>query len=525
VSDFVRQLAELHRTGARVVWIVTEEEERAVALCRAAFGGAGGPALAVWSRTRGLTWSSRPVPGKSLDPSTGRPERSAAESKGDFVDAPDAHDGRAALDALFRGDAERPAVALLLDFHHELEDRAVARRLRDLLPSFYRQRRCAVVIAPRLAVPDGLASEVTVLRLALPDRDELASILASLVGEGRADAAAVHALVTAATGLTYTQAQRAFNRARHVDPALGAAALGAVLEEKKRLLAQGRGLELVDAPERPEDVGGLDGFKAWIGERALAFAPDAQRFGLAAPRGVMLLGVQGCGKSLAAKAVANLLRVPLLRLDLPRVLGAGDAEEGLSRALEAAEAVAPVALWVDEIEKGFAGSAPGQGGDARASRLLGAFSTWLQERRSAVFVVATANDVTRLPPELLRRGRFDELFFVDLPDLDARRAILGLHLAKRGRDPEQFDLAALAEACADFSGAELEQVVVGALHRAYALGREVETQDVRRIAQELVPLFRTYEEQIKALREWARGRARIAGKETALVDLFRKVGA
>jgi len=519
-GDFVRQLAELHRTGARVVWIVSEEEERAVALCRAAFGGAGGPALAIWSRTRGL----KSLPSAASASPSPSPRERAGERE--WLDSPDAHDGRAALDALFRAGDERAAVALLLDFHHELEDRAVARRLRDLLPSFYRQRRCAVVIAPRLAVPEGLASEVTALRLPLPDREELAGILAAMQGsEPRADAAAAHAVLTAASGLTYTQAQRAFNRARHVDAALGPAAVAAVLEDKKRLLAQGRGLELVDAVERPEDLGGLEGFKAWIAERALAFAPDARQFGLAAPRGVMLLGVQGCGKSLAAKAVANLLRVPLLRLDLPRVLGSGDAEEGLARALEAAEAISPVALWVDEIEKGFAGSAPGQGGDARASRLLGSFSTWLQERRSAVFVVATANDVTRLPPELLRRGRFDELFFVDLPDADARRAILALHLAKRGRDAGKFDLAALAETCADFSGAELEQVVVGALHRAYALGREVETQDLRRIAQEVVPLFRTYEEQIKALREWARGRARFAGKETALVDLFRKVGA
>jgi ATPase family associated with various cellular activities (AAA) len=499
VSAFVDQLAELHRTGARVIYVVTDEEERAVALCRAALEGQGGrgdgPAVAVWSRTRGL----------------------------DPVD-PAARDGRAALDALFRG-GEKPLVAILLDFHLELEDRAVARRLRDLLPSFYAQRRCVVVVAPRLSLPEGLAGEASVLRLPLPDREELAAVLASMI-PARAEPAepAVHAVLTAAAGLTYTQAQRAFNRALYLDPALGPAAVAAVLDEKQRLLARDRGLDLVEVVERPEDLGGLESFKGWIRERALAFAPDARRFGLPAPRGVMLLGVQGCGKSLAAKAVAGLLGVPLLRLDLPRVLGAGDgAEEGLARALDSAEAIAPVALWVDEIEKGFAGSAPGQGGEARAARLLGSFSTWLQERRSPVFVVATANDVTRLPPELLRRGRFDELFFVDLPDREARREILALHLAKRGRDPAAFELLAVAEQCADYSGAELEQVVVGALHRAFALGREVETQDLRRLAQDLVPLYRTYEEQIKALREWARGRARVAGREAAVVDLFRTV--
>jgi SpoVK/Ycf46/Vps4 family AAA+-type ATPase len=278
---------------------------------------------------------------------------------------------------------------------------------------------------------------------------------------------------------------------------------------------------------RPDDLGGLDSFKAWLAERVLAFLSGARRFGLPPPRGVMLLGVQGCGKSLAAKVVAGQLGAPLLRLDIARVRGAGagglSAEESLARALHAAEAIAPVALWIDEIEKGFAGSLAGEGGDSRTARLLGTFSTWLQERRGEVFVVATANDVRRLPPELLRRGRFDEIFFVDLPDPEARRAILAVHLRRAGRDPERFDLAALAGPCDGYSGAELEQVVVGALHRAFALGRDLENADLRRVAQDLVPLLRTYEEEIKALREWARGRARPAGRVEAVLDLFRRV--
>ena len=497
MTALAQELVRLYRTGARVIYVVTDEEERALALCRAAFasGGPAGeaPAFAVWSRTRGCEplW-------------------------------PEAHDAGAVLEALCGEKVERIVVGLL-DFHRELEDHRVARRLRDALPSFQPKGRCVIVIAPRLQLPEGLSGEATVLRLPLPGRDELAAVLSTCAPQGRLDAGAVHALVTAATGLTQAQAQRAFGGALEADASGGAEALAAVLQEKKRLLARDRGLELVETNERPEDLGGLDSFKAWIAERALAFTPDAARFGLSPPRGVMLLGVQGCGKSLAAKAVAGLLGVPLLRLDLPRVLGEGDrAQEGLARALESAEAIAPVALWVDEIEKGFAGSGGAHGGDARAARLLGAFSTWLQERRGSVFVVATANDVTRLPPELLRRGRFDELFFVDLPDEPARRAILALHLAKRGRAPDEFDLAAIASLCDGYSGAELEQVVVGALHRAYALGRGLETQDLRRVVQELVPLYRTYEEEIKALREWARGRARSAARESVVADLFRR---
>jgi len=489
------EIADLWSAGTPIIFVVTAEEERAVAACRAA-AEAFDAHLAVWSSQRGL------------DPI-----------------APAAKDPLAALEAVIKAPA--PVMAVLLDFHEALASPAVARRVRDLVPRLSAEGRCLVVVAPRLALPDGLAADAAILRLPLPDEAELAALLeavrtAAEPGEEPAPEAR-HRAVVAARGLSEGQARRAFARALRQDPALGAVALEAILDEKKRLLARDLGLEIVEAPEGPEDLGGLDTFKAWMDERALAFDADAARFGLPPPRGVLLVGVQGCGKSLAAKAAAARLGVPVLRLDLPRVLGSREgAEEGLARSLEAAEALAPVALWVDEIEKGFAGSAPGQGGDARAARLLGAFSTWLQERKGPVFVVATANDVSRLPPELLRRGRFDELFFVDLPDAESRREILALHLRRRGRDPERLDVGALADACADYSGAELEQVVVGALHRAFALGRELEPGDMRRVAQDLVPLFKTYEEQIKALREWARGRARVAGRTGAVVELFRR---
>jgi hypothetical protein len=487
------EIAELWSAGAPLLYLVSPEEERAAALCRAAAEG---------FRAQVLVWSSR----RGLEPL-----------------APAAREPLAALEAVLRAPA--PVVAVLLDFHLALRDPAVARAVRDALPRLSAEGRCLAIVAPRLELPDGLAGEAVVLRVPLPSVEELAATL-ELVQQAHAapplPAATRHQVLSAARGLGEGQARRAFARALRVDPALGPGGLAVVLEEKKRLLARDLGLELVETAETAQDLGGLHAFKGWLEERALAFAPGAAAYGLPAPRGVLLVGVQGCGKSLAAKASAAQLGVPLLRLDLPRVLGREGAEESLALALEAAEAIAPVALWVDEIEKGFAGSAPGQGGEARAARLLGSFSTWLQERRGSVFVVATANDVTRLPPELLRRGRFDELFFVDLPDLEARSDILALHLRRRGRDPDALDLATISEQCGEYSGAELEQVVVGALHRAYALSRDLETADLRRVAQDLVPLFRTYEEQIKALREWARGRARVAGRSGAVVDLFRR---
>ncbi|HET9552578.1 MAG TPA: AAA family ATPase [Anaeromyxobacteraceae bacterium] len=493
MSHLATEIAELWAAGTPVVYLVTAEEERAAALCRAAAEGFEAKVV-TWSAARGL----EPL-------------------------APAARDPLAALKAVLAAPA--PVLAVLLDFHVALRDPTVARAVRDVLPRLAAEGRCLAIVAPRLELPDGLSAEAAVLRVPLPDEVELAALLEiALVSQAAAAPAppARHRALSAARGLSEGQARRAFTRALRVDPALGDAGVASILAEKKRLLARDLGLELVESGETAHDLGGLGAFKGWLDERALAFAPDAARFGLPAPRGVLLVGVQGCGKSLAAKAAAARLGVPLLRLDLPRVLGREGAEESLAAALEAAEGIAPVALWVDEIEKGFAGSAPGQGGEARAARLLGAFSTWLQERRGSVFVVATANDVTRLPPELLRRGRFDELFFVDLPDLEARREILALHLVRRGRDPATLDLGAVADLCADYSGAELEQVVVGGLHRAYAQGRELETADLRRVAQDLVPLFKTYEEQIKALREWARGRARVAGRAGAVVDLFRR---
>ncbi len=494
------EIAELWSAGTPVLYLVTHEEERAIAQCQAAATSFEARTL-VWSAARGLEGMA---PAAAKDPA-------------------------AFLDAFVR--IPGPALAVGLDLHVALRDPLVARKLRDLLPRLSGEGRCLVVVAPRLELPDGLASDVAVVRLPLPDDAELGALLDAVQGEvahpkkpaplppeGR------HRALVAARGLSESQARRAFTRALRRDHGLGHAGAAVIAEEKKRLLSRDLGLDLVESADRPEDIGGLPGFKAWMEERALAFDPDASRYGLPPPRGVLLVGVQGCGKSLAAKAAAARLGVPILRLDLPRVLGASAAEESLHRALEAAEALAPVALWVDEIEKGFAGSSPTDGADARAARLLGAFSTWLQERKGPVFVVATANDVSRLPPELLRRGRFDELFFVDLPDAEARREILTLHLRRRGREAEGVDVAAIADLCVDFSGAELEQVVVGALHRAYAQGREVETGDLRRVAQDVVPLFKTYEEQIKALREWARGRARVAGRAGAVVDLFRRAG-
>ena len=264
-----------------------------------------------------------------------------------------------------------------------------------------------------------------------------------------------------------------------------------------------------------DDVGGLGELKRWLGERQEAFSDDARAYGLPTPKGMLLIGVQGCGKSLTAKVIGRHWGLPLLRLDLGAVFdGNKTPEEAMRHALAMCDAIAPCVLWMDEIEKGFDAS------DGRTSRVLGSLLTWQQEKLTPVFLVATANDVSRLPPELLRKGRFDEIFFVDLPDLHERRAILEIHLLKRGRVMPTEVLDELATKCEYFSGAEIEQIVVSGLYTSFADRRELSREDLVYALDETVPLYRTYEEQIKTLRDWAEGRARRASTKTRVLDFF-----
>lgn len=496
----LEELAELWDAGAAIIEVITVEEPRALDLGQK-LASRVGARFAYWSMHRGL----------------------------EGVDSA-ARDPIAALDAVARH--QGPIVAVMLDLHESLETHAVARRLRDLVAWFAANDRCLLLVSPQGGLPRGLAEDAARVDIGPPDERELTAHFDQIAAETTAQRSVEpehrHRLVRAALGLTTAHARRAFARALARDPHGKSEALSVVAHEKKRLFAQDLGLDFIEAPETLDALGGLESFKQWLIERQSALGPSATSYGLSSPRGVLLLGVQGCGKSLAAKCAASFLGLPLVRLDLPRVMGSGaggaTAEESLRRALDATEQSAPVALWVDEIEKAFAGSGA-KGTDSRAARLLGAFSTWLQERTRPVFVVATANDVSQLPPELLRRGRFDELFFVDLPDLEAREGILALHLRRRGKSLTPEALRAVAEQCLHFSGAELEQVVLAALQRAFSLGRELNEGDLRRAARELVPLYRTYEEQIKQLREWSRGRARLAGREGTLLDLFRRASS
>jgi SpoVK/Ycf46/Vps4 family AAA+-type ATPase len=321
------------------------------------------------------------------------------------------------------------------------------------------------------------------------------------------DRAGIDSLVDALRGLSVAEAGRLIQQATLEDGALTPRDVATVREAKAEMLEAGA-LELVQAGRADlEAVGGMERLKEWIGLRARAMEPRARQFGLEAPRGILLTGVPGCGKSLLAKALARSWGQPLLLLDPGSLYGSyvGESEQRLREALAAAEAMAPAVVWIDEIEKGFAAGGRGDGGVS--ARILGTFLRWMQERPEGLFLVATCNDVEALPPELLRKGRFDEVFFVDLPESPERAEIFRLHLVARGRDPRTFDLDRLATAADGFSGAEIEAAVVAALYRAYARGTELTTDDVAEEVAATVPLCRSRPEDIERLRAWARGRA------------------
>lgn len=408
-----------------------------------------------------------------------------------------------------------------------LRDPSVLRSLRSLarvLPMAPRnEARAVVMLTPSSEIPPELAGHAIVIEWPLPDRSEIAAILdaaiEALPEEIRTLAAqngTREAAIDAAVGLTAEEAQSCYAKSlvqsRTINPAT-------VAQEKKRVIAREKVLEWFDPlPGGLDAVGGLDALKGWLTGRRAAFGPRARAYGLPAPKGCLLVGVPGCGKSLTAKAIATAWAMPLLRLDMGALQSkwVGESQANIRKALKVAEAVAPCVLWLDEIEKSLAGATQGAADGGVSADALGAVLSWMQDRAGSVFVVATANNVEALPPELLRKGRFDELFFVDLPNENERAAILGTALAQYGRKPELVGLLEVAKATADFTGAELAALVPDALFSAFADGeRAIGAADLMDAAAATVPLARTAAEKIGTLRAWAKGRARPASHSDA----------
>ncbi len=416
---------------------------------------------------------------------------------------------------------EEPAVFVILDAHAVLDDPVALRRIRDALPRLRKRRQTLVLLAPVVDLPLELEREAARLELPLPSESELTQLFERVVkttDETSVSREALEDCVRAARGLSGNEAVRVFRKAWLATGAIDAATAARIVREKRKALRRTPALSFHDSDSDLAKVGGLGELKRWLRERKRAFGEEARQFGLPTPRGLLLLGVQGCGKSLCAKSVAREWHFQLLRLDLAAAFGdpSKSPEATMREATAIAESLAPAVLWIDEIEKGFAASAS----EGSASRVFGAFLTWLADKRAPVFVVATANDVTSLPPELLRRGRFDELFFVDLPSEAEREEIFAIHLAAHERDPAQFPLHELSDRSARLSGAEIEQVVIAGLYSAFNEDRDLTDVDLLNAIQETVPLYETYEERIKELRNWARTRARPATLDAKIVDLF-----
>ena len=412
-------------------------------------------------------------------------------------------------------------VFVLKDFHHYMNDPVIIRRLRDLGHSLKLTLKSVIFLSPILKIPTELEKEITVVDYKLPEKDELIKIvqdIANNVGgksvEELKNENFLNKIVEAALGLTAEEAENVFAKSIVENGNLN---LKTILAEKEQIIRKSGVLEYYHANEEMREIGGLEQLKKWLSKRGKAFSPAAREFGLPEPRGVLLLGIPGCGKSLTAKAISSLWQLPLLKLDVGKVFSSlvGSSEENVRRAIATAESIAPSILWLDEMEKGFSGlSSSGQTDGGTTARVFGTFLTWLQEKKTPVFVVATCNNVKELPPELLRKGRFDEIFFVDLPSKEERKDIIKIHLEKRHRNPSDFNLDKIADNTKEFAGAELEEIVVSGLYDAFDEGIDLQQKHLDVAILTMVPLRKTMADQIKDLREWAKIRARKASDIT-----------
>ena len=512
-----KELDVLIRARYPVIYVVSWEEER-VERQLAEIARQRNKKLFIWTLTQGLvkhgvaTGSAKP--GNTVDP---------IQAFNQVIDHVE------------------PAIFLFKDFHPHMKEAVgcarvnipVIRKMRDVAHALRDSYKTVVIVSPMQQIAPELSKDVTVLEYGLPGVAEFNRLLDKIIEDVKEsaritidlDADGRERLLQAAQGLTLKEAENVFAKTIVLDGKLDATDVSVVFSEKQQIIRKSGLLEYYESKEELRSVAGLEHLKGWLKTRGLAFSDKATEFGLPPPRGVLLLGVQGCGKSLSAKAAANLWRMPLLRLDIGRMFGSfvGSSEENMRRAIQTAESVAPAILWVDEIDKAFGGANQSSGSDGgTASRVFGTFLTWLSEKTSAVFVIATANDISRLPPEMLRKGRLDEIFFVDLPNEAERKDVFRIHLERRGRKPADFDLNELARLSEGFSGAEIEEAVISGLFEAFGEGRDIDQFILGSCLSNTVPLSRTMSEDLARLRQWAAGRARPASGEAENTAVARR---
>jgi ATP-dependent 26S proteasome regulatory subunit len=488
--DDQKHLEKLIQSGYHCLSIITHEEPYALEVVRLATFNMGRP-LWIWSigtGTRdGLLGGSCPLANTEL-PETGL--QSFAQT-------------------------DPGCVCVTLDLAEHLKGLTL-RMLRDLIAAFEASGSTLIMIDSADKLPEVIRAYARRFEISFPNKAELEDVvrrtLCRLHREKPIRVAVtkkgLDLIVRNLRGLSRRQAERIILDAIAEDRRFEDEDIDVVVASKRQMIQQGGLLEYIRTPQDLNQIGGMRRLKRWLRTRSNVFCSEAEAFGLRPPRGVLLLGVQGAGKSLCAKAIATAWHQPLLRLDPGALYNSfiGESEANLRQVLHQTEAMSPVVLWIDEIEKGFASAASQSTDGGLSKRLFGTLLTWMQEHTAPVFLVATANDIEALPPELLRKGRFDEIFFVDLPIVTVRRQIFSIHLAKRGRDPANFDLDRLAKASEDYSGAEIEEAVISALHEAFTDKTDLDTERLVAALQASPPLSATMAEKVIALREWAKGR-------------------
>jgi MoxR-like ATPase len=487
LTQGIKELETLVQSYHPLIAIATMEEERATNLLQAV-AQAVGIQLMEWSVTRGL--SRMPMPGMNRWNNEFAPPGS--QSSTSYAETTDPEKLLTTLQ-----ENSSKAIYLLKDFTQHLDNPTIVRQLREVAQQFSQTRSVIVLIGHDLELPAQIKQDVVFYDLGLPGADELEQVITEAVKTLRVQQrvnvnvteADMRRLVTALTGMTLKQARQVICHAALEDGELNGQDVGQILDRKAQVIRNDGILDFFPANDQAPQLGGFKGLKQWLTEASIGFSPRAKAIGLPAPKGILIVGVQGCGKSLAAKTIAQAWKMPLLKLDAGRLYNkfVGESEQNFRRAIALAESMAPTILWIDEIEKSFSQSNSDADGGL-SQRLFGSFLTWMQEKSQSVFVIATANDISKLPPELLRKGRFDEIFFVDLPDAIERQQILQIHLQKHQQNPVQFDFPQLLQVTEGFSGAEIEQAIITALYRSLYRQQNLDTELLVSTIQSTVPL-------------------------------------
>ena len=553
----MQELDILIRARYPLVYLVTPEEDRALASVAQIAESQSFKPLFVWAVTQGFRQYQRsgtvgPPPPASqtihvshsafgnasqLVATIGQASQPYGAQSASAV--PASHFGQtipgtispeAALD--FATKRSDPAIFVFKDLHPFLDSPAVVRWLRDAVSHYRAQRleQTIIILSPVMRIAAEIEKDVAVLDFRLPNIQEIGKVFDRVYFDGRFNSTepvplppdSREVLLRGALGLTLDEAEKVYTRALITAGKLSEGELDIVLSEKKQIIRRSQILEFHEESKTLDQVGGLENLKKWLVQRKGAFSERARGYGLPQPKGLLLLGVPGCGKGLVAKTVSNLWNLPLLKLDMGRVFAGivGSSEQNLRSVLRTAESLAPCLLFTDEVDKAFGGMANSMGSDGgTAARVFGTFLTWMQEKESPVFVIATANRVDRLPGEFLRKGRFDETFFIDLPNPQEREEIFRIHLSMRRKDITAYDVPDLAARTSGFSGAEIEQAVISAMYEAFADdGREFNQFDIIRAIEATKPLSQSMAEQVTALRDWAQDRARMASCSPTLID-------